>query len=143
MKQRLQLELVFHGSIILLIGMLLGIPYAGAIVHGWGDEAVRAWRVAHVGESAAGLSLIAVGGIVALLALEDGAMSVLVWSLIASGYAFTVGLPLAAISGQRGLEAGGPLANWIVVAAYAVAALGAFVAIGLVIRGSRAALRRL
>jgi hypothetical protein len=138
----MQAQVLFHGSIILLIGMLLGLPYASAITDGWGDEAVRAWRVAHVGESAAGLLLLIVGAVLGQLVLEDRTHRVLVWSILASGYGFTLGLPLAAVAGARGLEPTGPAMNWIVFVAYAVAAAGGFLAVALMIRGFYAAMQR-
>jgi hypothetical protein len=143
MSHRLQVQVLFHGAIVHLIGMLLGIPYAFAIVDKWGDEAERAWRVARVGESAAGVVLLVVGAAIGHVALTERALRLLVWSIIASGYGFTLGLPLAAVAGVRGLEPAGPLMNWTVFAVYLVGGGGGFVAAALMIGGFHAALRRL
>jgi hypothetical protein len=142
MEQRAQLRILFHGAIILLIGMLLGIPYAFAITDNWGDEAVHAWRVAHVGIAAAGLLLLIVGAVFEPLELTPQARQRLVQAILLSGYGFTVSLPLAAMAGVRGLEPGGPFFNWVVVAANTLGAGGGFVATWLMIRGYHAALQR-
>jgi hypothetical protein len=139
----MQVQVLFHGAVILFIGMLLGIPYAAAIVDKWGDEAERAWRVAHVGESAAGVTLLLVGAVIGHLTLTERTLRLLVWSIVASGYGFTVGLPLAAVAGVRGLEPAGPLMNWTVFTAYLIGGGGGFVAAALMIGGFYAALRRL
>ena len=47
MTERDQVRLLFHGSIVLLVGLLSGVPMGQAITGGWGEEVVRAWRVAH------------------------------------------------------------------------------------------------
>lgn len=33
---------------MLFLGLLCGAPYGAAIVGGWGDEPVRAWKLAHM-----------------------------------------------------------------------------------------------
>lgn len=43
----LSLQLLFHGAIVVLIGLLSGIPYGSAIIKKKGKSVIRAWRVAH------------------------------------------------------------------------------------------------
>lgn len=40
-------HLLFHGVIILLLGLLAGIPYGRAILKKQQDSLIIAWRVAH------------------------------------------------------------------------------------------------
>jgi hypothetical protein len=40
-------QLIFHGAVILLVGLLCGAPLGSAVVRGKPEETVRAWRVAH------------------------------------------------------------------------------------------------
>ena len=142
MTERSQMQILLHGAIILLVGLLCGIPFGVAVGSAWGDEAVRAWRVAHSGGVTVGLMLIAIGAALDRLPLGDGAASVLVWSLVASGYSFTLGLVVAATGGPRGLKASGPALNWVVFAAYMVGSLGALLGVALMIRGAYTALRK-
>ena len=41
-------QLIFHGSIILLVGLLCGAPYGRAIVRCKLEATVQAWRLAHL-----------------------------------------------------------------------------------------------
>ena len=41
-------HLVFHGTVILLVGLLCGAPYGRAINAAAATPIVRSWRVAHV-----------------------------------------------------------------------------------------------
>lgn len=142
MVGRSQTQLVLHGAIVLLIGLLGGIPFALAVGNDWGPEAVRAWRVAHSGGAMLGLMLLVVGAVLHRILLRDRVASALVWSLVASAYSFTFGLVLAATGGVRGVKAAGPALNWAVFVAYLVGSLGAFLGVALVIRGAYAALRK-
>ena len=42
-------HLLFHGPVVLLAGLLSGIPMGTAIINNRGEVTVRAWRVAHSG----------------------------------------------------------------------------------------------
>jgi len=135
MTERDQRCLVFHGAILLMAGNLAGLPFAWAISDRWGEEAVRAWRVAHTGLTSAGLMLLVVGAVLAhvLLGARDG--RVLRWAFLAAGYA-TLGLVVGAATGVRGLQPVGPAANLVVVASNTVLGLGALVGGALLIRGA-------
>src|SRR5687768_4129037 len=52
-------QLILHGGVILLLGLLSGVPFGRAIVHVKSEAAVRAWRVAHSGLSMGGVLLLA------------------------------------------------------------------------------------
>jgi len=136
-----QTQLLLHGAIVLFIGLLCGIPFAVAAGNAWGEEAVRAWRVAHTGGAAVGLMLLAIGAVLPRLVLGNRAAASLAWSLVASGYSFTLGVLVAATAGVRGLQAAGPAPNWVVFVSYAVGTVGAILGVVLLIVGAAAALR--
>jgi len=138
---RSQVQLLLHGAIVLFVGLLCGIPFALAAGNAWGEEAVRAWRVAHTGGAAVGLMLIVIGAVLHRLLLGDRAGAILVWSLVASAYSFTAGVLVAATAGVRGLQAGGPALNRVVFAAYTVGTAGALLGVALLVAGAAAALR--
>ena len=140
MIARLQLHVTLHGAVVLLAGLLCGLPF-GAVVARAGDEAARAWRVAHAGGAALGVMLIAIAAVLPRLSLGDGLASLLAWSLIVAAYSFMAGVVLAALTGARGLTVAGPAANATVFAAYLVGAVGTLLGVGLTVAGALAALR--
>lgn len=139
MIDRLQLHVILHGAIVLLIGLSCGIPF-GSVASRAGDEAARAWRVAHAGGAMLGVMLVAVAAVLPRLRLTDVLVSLLAWSLIVGAYAFTVGVVLAAVTGARGLTAGDSATDVVVHIAYVVGTLATLVAVGLTIAGAGAAL---
>jgi hypothetical protein len=136
----LDLQLLFHGAVVLILGLLCGIPFGAAAARAR-EGSARAWRVAHSGGATLGLMLVAIGATLSRLRLDDLALSTLTWSLVVSGYAFMLGMVLAALAGTRGLRAEGPPLNWVVFGAYVVGSVGSVVGVGLMIRGAWTALR--
>jgi len=78
------MQLILHGGVILLLGLLSGVPFGRAIVHGKYEAAVRAWRVAHSGLSMGGVLLLALARVVPQLQLGASALALLVWAFVAS-----------------------------------------------------------
>jgi len=128
--------LVFHGAVILFIGLLCGAPLGSAAVRGKSEEKVRAWRVAHSSLIMGGILLLAIGGVSAHLRLSAFASSVLVWALVASSYAFAVVLPLAARYGHRGLSFAPPLLNRAIYCGNMAGAGGLLVGTGMLLWGA-------
>lgn len=132
--------LVLHGAVILLVGLLCGIPYGRAIVRGRAEASIHAWRVAHSGLSSGGILLIALGAVMPLVELGAAARWTLVWAFLASGYGFAIALPLGAHCGHRGLTWSPPLVNRAVYLGNVVAAAGSVIGTVLLIAGAYAAL---
>ena len=101
--------LVFHGTIILLIGLLCGAPYGRAINRRAADHIVHSWRVAHLSLPIGAILMFAVAPLMASFTVASQIKQLIVDLLIVSGYSFCVALPLAAILGERGLSHGGSL----------------------------------
>ena len=40
-------QLVFHSSVVLMAGLLVGAPYGRAVKRGGSDAVIRAWKLAH------------------------------------------------------------------------------------------------
>jgi hypothetical protein len=136
-----QLKILLHGLVVLLVGLLCGVPYGQAITHHWGDEAVRGWRFAHFGLVVAGIWLMVVAGISHLLTLSGRSVALLFYSLAGSAYGFTVALVVAAIGGVRGLEPAGPTLNVIAFVANCVGASASLVSVCVLLLGTVVALR--
>ena len=107
-------QLIFHGSIILLLGLLAGFPYARVILKKREDNIINAWRIAHQSLPIGAILLFALASFVALL----GASNAIKWTLsilfIISAYAFAFALILGPILGQRGLTSRGPISAKLV-----------------------------
>lgn len=142
MRERVQLDLYLHGAILLLAGLLWGIPYANAVAHGWREYAVRGWHVAHTGVVSGALTILVLGATLPRLALGAGAAPLFAWSLVGSGYAFLVALTDAPVAGVRGLVMTGPPANLLAWTGDTIAAAASLLALVLAIWGALAALRR-
>jgi len=107
-------HLVFHSAVVLLAGLLVGVPYGRAVRRNAPDQVIRAWRLAH-GTLTLGPTLgLAIAGV--LSSLNAGALveSWIVWSWVVSNYGFCFSLPLAAIVGQRGHTFDKPVSNRLV-----------------------------
>jgi hypothetical protein len=133
-------QLILHGGVILLLGLLSGVPFGRAIVHVKSEAAVRAWRVAHSGLSMGGVLLLALALVVPQLQLGASALALLVWAFVASGYAFAVALPLGAHYGHRGLTCAPPFLNRVVYFANMIGVVGSLVGTLTLLWGAYAAL---
>ena len=123
----MSLQLLFHGAIVMLIGLLSGIPYGLAINQNKDESIVRAWRVAHSGLTMGGTTIIAVAAAINMLDINAIALSILVWSSIISGYGFCIALPYGAWIGHRGLAVGKTVQSNIVYLGNTVGAWGSLV----------------
>ena len=117
-------QLIFHGAVVLLIGLLCGAPLGSAVVRAKSEDIVRGWRVAHTSLIMGGILLLAVAGISERLRLGAFAQHLLVWPLVISSYGFAVVLPLAAHYGHRGLTPAGPFVNRVIYIGNMVGAAG-------------------
>jgi hypothetical protein len=115
--------LVFHGTVILLIGLLCGAPYGRAINGGAAAHVVHSWRVAHLSLPIGAVLMFAVAPLFASFAVGGRIKQLIAGSLIVSGYSFGVALPLAALVGERGLSYRGPFKAKVVFAGNTVGAV--------------------
>lgn len=140
MSERGQMQMLFHGAVVLFIGLWFGLPFGLAVSRGWGEESVGSWHVAHSGTVAIGVMMIAIGAALPRMGLRQPATSMLVWSLVASAYGFTLGFLVRGIAGVRGFQPSGPASNVLAFIANMVGVWGSLLGIGLVIYGTYAAL---
>ena len=123
----LSLQLLFHGAIVMLVGLLSGIPYGSAINQNKDESVIRAWRVAHSGLAMGGTTMIAIAAVIDRLDINAIALSILVWSSVISGYGFCIALPYGAWVGHRGLAVGKTIESNIVYVGNVVGAWGSLV----------------
>lgn len=106
--------LVFHAAVVLIIGLLCGMPYGRAINRKASEQIVHAWRVAHLALPIGAILMLAIAGVLTPLAVTDWMKRIIALSLIFSSYAFCFSLLLAPLVGHRGLSSKGPFAAKLV-----------------------------
>ncbi len=119
--------LLFHGSIVLLVGLLCGMPYGIAITRKQGDEVIRAWKLAHGALSLGGTTMIAMAAILSSLQVAEMIQWLLAAALITSGYGFCFALTLEPFVGDRGLFWTGVWSNKVVFIGNVIGALSSLI----------------
>jgi hypothetical protein len=131
-----RLRLVFHGAIVLLIGLLSGLPTVVESI----NESGRYWHTAHEALIMMGIWMLASSSVLPALGLGQREMTVLFRSLLMMGYGFSVALVIGGVVGANAFEPGGTPATFTAFVAAVVGIGGAFVATALTLMGARAAL---
>lgn len=96
-------QLVFHGAIILLIGLIAGAPYARAILKKKSADTVHIWRMAHLALPIAAILLFTIASFITLLEVSHSILWVMAILFIVSSYAFGFAMFAGAPAGERGL----------------------------------------
>jgi hypothetical protein len=135
LEPRAAKSLVGHGLVVILLGLLIGFPYA-LVVTGSMPGSERAWRMAHLEGVLNGLMLLAIGAAGSSLSLSARESRWLEWSLIVTAYGNVIAAALGAASGERGLAPAGPVANFVVYAMFMAAVVAVLFAIGLAALGA-------
>ena len=107
-------HLAFHGTIVLLFGLLCGAPYARAVKRNAAAHIVHSWRVAHASLPIGATLMFTVAALLSSFTVAVEVKWVIAVALIVSSYAFCFSLPLAATVGHRGLSSDGPLSAKLV-----------------------------
>jgi len=134
--------LVFHGALLLLVGNLTGLPFALAIQESWGEDVVRAWRVAHTSLLMGGILYVATGLARRHIALPARAGAFMVRALVVTAYVFSSALILGACIGARGLSESGPPLHVLIFVAFLFSVTALFAASILFVWGTYRALSR-
>jgi len=127
--------LLIHGSVVILFGLLSGIPFWVAILRRKDEGTIRAWRVAHATLIACGLLMIVAGMMSPHLSLSSELRSLLVWLLVTSGYGFVFALVVGAGTGYRALTPRPLGINTLLFTGHLVGAIGAVLALCIVLYG--------
>jgi hypothetical protein len=127
-----QRRLVFHGSVILLIGLFCGVPSVVEVLTGSG----RMWQGAHSALLILGVWLLAAAAVLPLLLLEEREATALRRSLLVMAYSFMVAAIVQAVTGVRALGPGLPPLNMLAFSANLLAVLGTFLSASLTALGA-------
>ena len=106
--------LVFHSVLVLLAGLLVGVPLARAVHRHAPEQIIRAWRLAHDTLTLGPTLGLAIAAVLSSLSVDASIKSWLLWTWAISNYGFCFSLPLAAMVGQRGHTLAKPLSNQLV-----------------------------
>ena len=115
--------LLFNGSIVLLVGLLCGVPYGVAIVKKQSDEIIRAWKLAHGALSLGATTMIAIAAVLSFLVVNQSLIWAISISYIISGYGFCFALTIEPFVGDRGLSYTGTWSNKVVYVGNVIGAL--------------------
>ena len=140
MDPRLRARMLYHGAVVILLGLLAGFPYAFVLTGQIAGEE-RAWRMAHMEGLLNGMLVLLAAAVSGWLVLSARQHTWLAWSLIAAAYGNVIASTIGATFGVRGLALAGPATNAIMNLLFWVAIAGVFAGIGLMIAGARAATR--
>ena len=132
----LEKYLIFHGAIIILIGLLSGLIYWQTIIRNKKPEVIHGWRIAHVFLVMEGMFIIIVGLCIPHLALSGLAVQVLVRVITSSGYGFAWAFIGGAWKGYRGLTPKPYGLNTFLFLGHFIGAGGSLIGIAMVIYGS-------
>lgn len=121
------LHLALHGAMVLLVGLLMGAPYASAIKRGAAAHTVNAWRVAHASLPMGATLMLATASVMAVIPMAETLRWLASVPMIVSAYAFCVSTSLAAMTGERGLQSGGQGWGRVVYGLNMVGVLGSLV----------------
>ena len=130
-------RLIFHGAVVLLLGLLCGLPTVVETDNG----PARFWHTAHEALIMMGVWMLAASSVLPALVLGRRETRAFVWSLLTMGYGFAVGLVLGAILEVEAFEPGGTPASFIAFSAAVAGILGAVMSAILTLMGARAALK--
>jgi len=137
------LQLIFHGAMLVLLGMVSGYIYRFAISSEWGPDQERTWRILHTFMVQCGGLYIAIGAVGRYLTLTTRTGTFVVWSLALSAYTFALGLVIAPLIGTRGLDPGSSLAAVAVFVNFVVSSAFGLAGVAVVVLGAFASLRRI
>jgi len=132
-----QQRIVMHGAVILLLGLLCGLP---SVV----EEAARAsrvWQGAHAALLTLGVWLLATGAVLPLLLLEKREARALLVSLPLMAYSFAAAVIIQAVTGIRSISPDVPPINKVAFAANLIAVLSSFLSAALTLLGAVNAIR--
>lgn len=140
MNPRLRARMVFHGAVVVMLGLLAGFPHAFVLTGQIAGEE-RAWRMAHLEGLLNGFVVLIAAAVADWLALSERQYGWLFGSLVVAAYGNVIASVLGATFGVRGLALAPPVANIVMNLLFWVAIAGILAGVGLMIVGARNAVR--
>lgn len=130
-------RLIFHGAVVLFVGLLCGYP---TVVES-GAEGSRLWHTAHEALIVMGVWILTISSVLPALVLQKREAAGLVWAMLVMGYGFMVALVIGGLTGVTSFSPGQTATSYIAFTGSALGILGALLATLLTMTGARAAIR--
>lgn len=130
-----RLRLIFHGAVVLLVGLLCGLPTTLEA----SNDSERFWHTAHEALIMMGIWMLAMSSVRSALVLPRREATMLVWCLLAMGYGFMVALVMGGLLGVSPFKPGGTVASFTAFVAAIIGILGAILSALVTLRGAHAA----
>ena len=130
-------RLIFHGAVVLFVGLLCGYP---TVVES-GAEGSRLWHTAHEALIMMGVWILTISSVLPALVLQKREAAGLVWAMLVMGYGFMVALVIGGLTGVTSFSPGQTATSYIAFTGSALGILGALLAALLTMTGARAAIR--
>ncbi|WP_229678873.1 hypothetical protein [Dyella caseinilytica] len=111
-----------------MFGLLYGAPYGRAINRNAPAHIIHSWRVAHASLPIGAILMFAAAALLSSFAVAAQVKWFITITLIVSVYAFCLSLPLAAITGYRGLSSSGPFAAKLIFAGNTIGSIASLAA---------------
>ena len=128
--------LIFHGAIIILIGLFSGLIYWQMIIRKKSPEVIHVWQMAHVFLVIEGMFIVIMGPVIPHLALNGLAVRIFVWMMVSSGYGFSWAFIGGAWKGYRGLTPKPYGLNTILFLGHFIGMGGSLIGVAMVIYAS-------
>lgn len=135
MNEILTRKMVFHAGMVIVLGMLSGIPLSMSLL-GTLDTLVSDWKISHMEGLINGLLMLAIAGAGQLLVLGRRQQGLLYYSIVFTGYSNAIYGWVRGFSGQAGMDFAPPVSNQIVALLGGLPVVTAFIAIGLMMYGA-------
>ena len=135
MPKMFQRRLIFHGAVVILLGMLAGIPLSMVLL-GYIPGNPEDWKLAHMEGLINGLLLIALAGCGQALVLSERQFKFLSLNLTLMAHGNILYGWVRGIFGVKGFDLAPPFVNQVAAVLGGVPVLFAFIAITLVILGA-------
>lgn len=132
-------RLIFHGSIIMLLALACGLPSVVEVSVG----TTRMWQAAHSALLLMGVWMLAQAAILKLIVLKHNELTVVTWSLIATGYSLSFAAVVQALTGVRSLGPSTSVIHMAVFIANLFVVLGSVLSASITLLGAKHALAAL
>ena len=128
--------LLLNGSLVLFMGMVVGVPYGVLRAKDARPESHENWRISHSQNIQNGMLLLLVAACVPHVELSEPTLRAMVYLLVVAAYTDMAAWLIRPITGQSGLLPAGPPANLAVFALFGITVVGQFGGIALLIWGA-------
>ncbi|ROS05580.1 hypothetical protein EDC56_1119 [Sinobacterium caligoides] len=135
MNDHLRKRLILHSGMVIMLGMLSGIPLAMSLLGSMATQ-VSDWKISHMEGLTNGLLMLAIASCASLLSLSSRQASLLFYSIVFTGYSNALYGWARGLSGNAGMDLAPPFSNQLVALLGGLPIFTAFLAIGLLMYGA-------